>query len=230
MCWQALNIDESILCLDGGIRLSLCALDINITVHIHARSILLHLLSSSSHIPQERLHILLFAQVDWLFVVANLSDLSACCNNRETKIVLVQLLVQLLIQLLIDRASDLRIQDTLTEMEFPEHEHCKANSIHSFQSLDHSFNDAQTTGDISLSFPEGRHDCLGKLQEECFPLLSALTLMPESELFICASTQFNEVELALVLQCIAELSAFVRRETPGLKLDAVQFDANHEPS
>src|SRR5277367_2702143 len=99
MCWRALNIDESILRFDGVIRSSLRALDINITVHIHARSILLHLLSPSSHIPQERLHILLFAQVDWLFVVANLSDLSACCNNRETKIVLVQLLI--------DRASDL---------------------------------------------------------------------------------------------------------------------------
>jgi hypothetical protein len=51
--------------------------------------------------------------------------------------------------------------------------------------------------------------------------------MPESEQFVCASTQFNEVELAPVLQCIAELSAFLRRETPGLKLDAVQLD---EPS
>jgi hypothetical protein len=222
VCWQALNIDESILRLDGAIRLSLRALDINITVHIHARSILLHLLSPSSHILQERLHILLFAQVDWLFVVANLSDLSACCNIREAKIVLVQLLV--------DRASDLPIQDILTEMELLAHGPCKANSIHGFRSLDHSSNGAQTTGDISLGFLETRHDCLGKLQEECFPLLSALTLVPESELFVCASTQFNEVELALVLQCIAELSAFLRRETPGLKLDAVQLDANHEPS
>ena len=219
MCWQALNIDESILRLDGAIRLSLRALDINITVHIHARCILLHLLSPSSHILQERLYILLLAQVDWLFVVGNLSDLSACCNIHQTKIVLVQLLV--------DRASDL---DILTEMEFLAHGPCKANSIHGFQSLDHSSNGAQTTGDISLGFSETRHDCLGKLQEECFPLLSALTLMPESEQFVCASTQFNEVELALVLQCIAELSAFLRGETPGLKLDAVQLDANHEPS
>ena len=53
--------------------------------------------------------------------------------------------------------------------------------------------------------------------------------MLESELFICASTQFNEIKLALVLQGIAELSAFLRRETSGLKLDAVQLDANHEP-
>jgi hypothetical protein len=141
VCWQALNIDESILCLDGGIRLSLHALDINITVHIYARSILLHLLSSSSHILRERLQILLFAQVDWLFVVANLFDLSACCNICETKIVLVQLLV--------DCASDL---DILTEMEFLAHGPCKANSIHGFQSLDHSSNGAQTTGDISLGF------------------------------------------------------------------------------
>ena len=122
MCWRALNIDESILRLDGVIRLSLRALDINITVHIYARSILLNLLSSSSHILRERLHILLLAQVDWLFVVGNLSDLSACCNIHQTKIVLVQLLV--------DRASDL---DILTEMEFLAYGPCKANSIHGFR-------------------------------------------------------------------------------------------------
>jgi hypothetical protein len=98
--------------------LSFRALDINLTVHIYARCILLHPLSSSSHILRERLHILLFAQVGWLFVVANPSDLSACCNIRETKIVLIQLLV--------DRPSDL---DILTEMEFLAHGPCKANSI-----------------------------------------------------------------------------------------------------
>ena len=156
MCWQALNIDEPILRLDGAMKLRLRAVDINITVHIHAHSILPHLLSPSSHILQERLHTLLFAQVDWLFIVANLSDLSACCNIRETKIVLVQLLV--------DRASDFPIQGILTEREFLAHEPCNTNSIHGFQSLNHSSNGVQTTGDICLGLSETRHDRLGKLR------------------------------------------------------------------
>jgi hypothetical protein len=87
---QGLLSTNLFLRLDGTIRLTLRALKIHITVHVHARSILLHLLSPTPHILHECLYIFLFAQIDRLFILADLSDLAAGRNIRETEVVLVR--------------------------------------------------------------------------------------------------------------------------------------------
>lgn len=78
-----------VLCLDSTIRLALRALNIHIAVHVHVRSVLLHLLSPGPHVLQKYLDILFFAQVDRLFILAYLFYLGACYNFCETKVVLI---------------------------------------------------------------------------------------------------------------------------------------------
>lgn len=72
--------------MDSTIRLALRALNIHIAVHVHVRSVLLHLLSPGPHVLQKCLVILFFAQVDRLFILAYLFYLGAAATFVRPKL------------------------------------------------------------------------------------------------------------------------------------------------
>lgn len=70
--------------LNRPVRFRVKVLEIDIAVHVHLRSVLLHLLAPGPHTLIEGVDILLLTHVDWLLSLAYLADLGTCRHVSTT--------------------------------------------------------------------------------------------------------------------------------------------------